>query len=233
MTSIALFLLFSATVAGAVIYRMRGGWPSWPRPIEQMLFCSVFAFVCAALDAVWWHNGIGYALAVVAVLTGHGQFFLNMAIQAVEPERVDFILRMIFGRDPRTDERFAEYRNYVDWYNKDPEKLKKFKEEIKPQIAQAVDEYGTKKLFWRCVSGMALTGGIVSLAPGIVLMISHFWAGLALALSGFLSKSLAYLVSHKLGFGTEGGEFGTGGLQWFIATAILILTAGLLTYAGI
>ena len=211
MLSISIFIILSSIITGAVIYRARGGWPSIARPLEQMAYCSIFAFLMAALDAIWWHNGIGYTLAVVAVLTGHGQYFLSLSVRAISPETLDFILLPFFGADPRSHEKYEEYREYVDWYKDDPEKRKRFHDEIEPQIQADMEAYGMRKLYMRCLAGMALTGGVVTLAPAIVIALNYFWAGTALGLFGIACKPLAYHVSHKMGWGTEGGEFGTGG----------------------
>lgn len=219
------FTIFTAAVTGAVFYRMRGGAPSWPRPIEQILFCIVFGVCMAALSVPFGWQVLAFIVAVVACLTGHGQFFLSLTIKPIEPERVDFLLRPLFGRDPRTDERFKQFWDHdgdgatawMEGYGAAVE-----------QIDAMVDGYGPRSLFWRCVGGLSLTGGIVSLVPGLAIILTtpHIWAGIFIALSGFITKGVAYLISHALGKGTEGGEYGNGALQWALAVLVTLLSLG-------
>lgn len=66
---IFLIVLFAACLGG-FLYRIRGGWPDIPRPIEQMLFC-------APIIPLSWHApplfiGIAFVLSVIACLKGHG-----------------------------------------------------------------------------------------------------------------------------------------------------------------
>lgn len=226
MDPLITFMLFTAAVTGAVFYRMRGGAPSWPRPLEQILFCTVFGVVMAALAVAWGWQLAAFALAVVSCLTGHGQFFLEQTVKPIEPERLDFLLRPVFGRDPRTDERFQQY--WDDDGDGDTQWLEGYADAV-DQISALIKDYGPAKLYWRSVAGMALTGGAVSLAPGLALMLAgHVPAGLAVAASGFISKGTAYAISHKLGQGTEGGEYGHGALQWFLVVLAAVLALGLL-----
>lgn len=71
-----------AAFMGGFIYRMRGGYgPSFPRPIEQTLFCLVFLLPLAALPWQWaW---VPFVLAVIATLKGHGR---NMDLGTVPVE---------------------------------------------------------------------------------------------------------------------------------------------------
>lgn len=214
--------LLTAAVTGALFYRMRGGAPSWPRPLEQMLFCIVFGVVMAAMGVPFWAQVIAYALAVAATLTGHGQYFLSMTVKPIEPERLDFLVRLVFGRDPRTDARFRQY--WADDDNDEPGWMDGYNDAVH-EIQGMVASYGPRRLFARCAFGLGVTGWAVSLAPGLAVMVftTHLWAGLALCLSGFVAKAAAYLISHAAGKGTEGGEWITGGLQWLFAVAIAMM----------
>lgn len=213
MLSHSLFLLFAATWCGAFFYRMRGGAPSWPRPIEQMLFCSVLLFSMVAFGVVWWLTGSAYAAAVAACLTGHGTYFLSLSVESVEPERFDFLIRPFFGYDPRSTYPFIDLRG------KDSHELT---EEQRQSISTAMVAYGMRKLYWRGVAGLSLTGVIVTLIPGIAIMTEHFGAGLLVALSGAI-KGPMYMLSHWRGWGTEGGEYGNGGAVWFLVTLWTLL----------
>ena len=205
--AIILFLLFASGITGAFFYRMRGGMPSVPRPIGQMLFCTLFVFVLAAFGVPIWLNISAYALAVLAVSTGHGQYFLSLPFKPMERERIDFILSYMFGVDPRTD----------FWGEPEIETP----DHIVKKLSDLIIEYGDNKLFIRCLAGLSITGGIVSLAPGIALMTADIWAGITLALSGFITKPLGYYAAHMSGYNTEGGEYLHGGLQWLIGAAIV------------
>lgn len=216
------FLLFTSAVTGALFYRMRGGAPSWPRPLEQILFCTVFGVAMAALGVPFGWQVLAFALAVVACLTGHGQYFLAMTVKPLEPERLDFAVAALFGPDPRCDEQFKRYWDHdgegdVQW-------MEGYADAV-AEISKMIKRYGRNKLFTRCAAGMGVTGLAVSLAPGLAVALTtpHIWAGMALALSGGLTKPLAYLISAALGKGTEGGEYGHGALQWFVATLVAVL----------
>lgn len=94
-------ILLSA-VAGATFYRMRGGSPSWPRPIEQCLYCLIYAMALAAAGVAWWGVALAYALAVLGCCTGHGQYMsFGDVVKKIKPETLDFIIKPFFGEDYR------------------------------------------------------------------------------------------------------------------------------------
>ncbi len=220
MTHFLTLSLLCAFVTGAVFYRMRGGAPSWPRPVEQMLFCLIFPVTLAVHNVPFVWQCIGYIVPVIAVLTGHGQYFLKKyllaAMEAIEPETMDFVLVRLFGKDPRTDSK------YEIWRDEDMRMGPEYTDAMW-NLSREVEEYGHRKLFWRCVAGLALTGGIVSIVPGLILMVFDPFHGVVLALSGFIAKGGSYLASYYAGYGTEGGEFGTGGVQWLIAATLCVV----------
>lgn len=65
-------LMIPLAILGGVFYRFRGGWPDIPRPLEQMAFCSIFAFMLIIAGLPYIHAFVAYSLAVVATLKGHG-----------------------------------------------------------------------------------------------------------------------------------------------------------------
>lgn len=67
-----------ATLIGGVLFRARGGWPSIPRPIEQMLFCLPILLVTLPE----WYAPIIYLLSVAACCKGHGH---NMDLGTWKP----------------------------------------------------------------------------------------------------------------------------------------------------
>jgi len=160
----------------------------FPRPFNQALLALPLALIAAGAVAGYaagwplWAGALAVVLAFVAVLvvttalivTGHGQYFLDLGRKFIKPETFDFVVRLLFGRDPRTyalspylhpDSHYAEY-DYK------------------------IRSYGERLLYWRCVFGMAVTGVIVTLPAGLV---AHNGA---LALAGAV-KAPAYMV----GFG--------------------------------
>lgn len=211
MTIYYIMGVIALSFIGAVFYRMRGGKPDIPRPIEQMLFCSIFILVGWLTGVEWWFNGLTFAIATAATLTGHGTYFLSRMVKAVEPERMDFLVRPFWGADPRTIEKYKSLRG-DNWYMAD--------QRARDEVEAAMIKYGLEKLYWRNVTGMAVTGGIVSLAPGIGIAFVNPLVGLLVAISGFIAKPIAYMVSYKAGHDTEGGEYGTGALQWLFLAII-------------
>lgn len=213
-----LFFLLCAGVTGAFFYRGRGGnLIDLPRPLEQLLFCIVFGVVMQTMGVPVIAHIVAMGIAVAAACTGHGQYFLALSVESSSGERLDFILRPIFGPDPRKKFHDMGWRDDT------------MTPEQKAEIAQAMMKYGMEKLFYRCLSGMALTGLAISIAPGIAIaMYGHVISGILIGLSG-ASKALAYYVSHQAGKGTEGGEWGYGALQWLIPVAVLFMEAGLFT----
>lgn len=212
--ALAVWIVSMSAMTGAFGYRMRGGPPSWPRPIEQCIYCSVYLLILLGLDVTWWKAMIAYAAAVGFVLTGHGLYFLAMSVKAAAPERFDFILKPFFGIDPRASDEFKYLRGRA------PET---YSSEERQNISQAMLSYGMRRLYWRCVSGLALTGFLVTLIPGFVLAFDHPIAGIFLALSGAV-KGPAYAIADRFGWGTEGGEYSTGGASWTIAAVIFMVT---------
>lgn len=187
------------TYAGAIFYRMRGGAPKWPQPTEQMLFCVIYLF--ALLMSTPWPLALaGYALSVAGCCTGHGQYFLALKVKAIKPERLDFIVRFFYGRDPRTTVVAPEND---------------------PLILVLMKDYDLERLYMRCLFGLAVTGLAVTLAPGIILSLHAPVPGVMLALSGVL-KAPAYHISQKLTKSTELAEYLTGAVLWLYAYTVVV-----------
>ena len=124
----------------------------------------------------WWVvAAIVLPLTWGAISTGHGQYFPDLQAKYLTPERLDFLLRPFFGKDPRTMPTNwiagGTYATDADFYH------------------WAITHYGWDKLRWRCFCGMALTGLAVTLPAGIALM------NPLLALSGIV-KALGYQISE-------------------------------------
>ncbi len=75
--------------------------------------------------------------------------------------------------------------------------------------------------YWYDALGLALTGGIVTAAPGICLICyGHIAGGFTLALTGLL-KAPGYMLGRAMFSNTESGELFSGGLRWGAAALIL------------
>lgn len=206
-----IFLLLCASAAGALFYRMRGGKPDLPRPVEQVLFCSVLLWAMLVFGVQWEWVVISFIGAVAWCCSGHGQYFLGLQADRPGVESYDFLLRPFFGKDPRLNVQpyppLSDFSMLSDdkWYN------------------LQINTYGRARLYRRCLAGLALGGVLVTLFPGLAIALEgHICAGLAIALSGLL-KAPVYLISDKAGKDTEGGEWGFGAVLWPVIVATVCI----------
>lgn len=82
-------------ILGALIFRWRGMDYNL-HPLPQMLFALPYAIFCG-----WWAI-IVYPITVIAVILGHGQYFLPPSDKKLDNcQRYDFLLVPFFGEDPR------------------------------------------------------------------------------------------------------------------------------------
>ena len=65
-----MILTLIAALIGGILFRMRGGWPDIPRPIEQVLFCAPVIYICFVAFGYW--GILLAALSVIAVVKRHG-----------------------------------------------------------------------------------------------------------------------------------------------------------------
>lgn len=181
-------------LAGSVFYRYRGIDYELPRPIPQAIFCVIFPITLYAFGIPHWLNALTYAAAVGACCLGHGQWqSLKYWLRAIGgAERLDFIVRLFYGRDPRDVP--AGTPDYI--------------------VEAFCRAYGLERLERRGMLGMALSGVAVSLAPGAALIAyGHVIPGL-LVLAGGGLKSYAYKFSWDNFDGTEIAEWLTGFFTW-------------------
>lgn len=126
------------------------------------------------------------ALSLFAKSLGHGQYFLSRAVKAIKPERIDLMLRP-FGSDPRTAKKYEQFRG-DSWKNAT--------DEVKAQIAADMKAYGMTRLFWRNVTGMAITGSLVTLPlSGLLAYHGEVFAAVLAILAG-TQKGLAYMLGY-------------------------------------
>ena len=177
-----------------------------PRPVTQMLLATPFAtgagltwwMMAFALDWDWpclWALGAFLTLLAIetmAFLTGPGQYFPDLNPQPLDsPQFIDPIVTAVFGADPRYFPAGGA---------------------TMAESLIAIHAYGRRKLEYRCAFGMALTGLLVTLPVGIATL------NPILAISGVI-KAPIYNLSHRLGLGVPGGEWGTGG--WYFGILIV------------
>lgn len=179
--------------SGATLGRIDGGGIlKMPELVERLLIMSFF------VGAVLPFAGYWSALALIGmfgIATGHGQYFLHRVVKYIDPEKVDFLVKLVFGKDPRTNVYYADNESEYGGLRLD------------------LKAYGETKLYWRCVFGMFVTGTLVGLPASIIAIVfgQYLIAGI-LALTGF-AKAIAYIVGYEIWESTEPAEFINGGLR--------------------
>jgi hypothetical protein len=99
-----LAILISAL--GGTLARMYGAGGYLPR-VPLALLCTLpFAVVCAIMTLSPF--AVLAFLGAFGITTGHGQY-LSITDKKILPEKLDFIVRLFFGKDPRTDFRLVSY----------------------------------------------------------------------------------------------------------------------------
>lgn len=183
--------IIALTLLGAFFYRARGG-PllKLPRPFEQILFSS---FPCLILPA-WAVQSNFWVLWVV--------FIISVAFECT-------------GHGGFFYHKNGNYKKIV-------KEVTDSKTEREPERLEFLIRWlhGRVSNYLYCTIGMAMTGFVVTLGPGIFVVYSgQVLAGVFLALTGLL-KAPAYMISDKIGWDTHGGEWISGGLRWFAASLI-------------
>ena len=211
MTLFIILASIHVVFLGAVYGRLDGGGiaktSEW---IERTLIMFFFVLACAPFAEYW--ALLAYA-GVLGIATGHGQYFLDRAIKAMAPESFDFIVRLFFGEDPRTDN---SYKNVRD------DNLSIISPAYK-SIKQYMEVYGMKKLYWRNVFGMGCTGFLVGLPAAILAIVFGAYLPATLFLLTGPIKSIAYMVGYKFWKATEPAEYINGGLRNVICMAVMLL----------
>lgn len=177
-----------------------GGWPKLPYGLDQHIYALPYAILGGIMTWTVGMNPFGilagsalsYATAFLAKRTGHGQYFLPFSAQRVEAERLDFLVKLAFGRDPRVVP-------------------SNFPLDV---LRRNITSYGERKLFLRNIFGMFVTGFGVGLgAMAIALYTGYYVVAGLLALSTAakaLSYYIGYLVTKDPNRRTFFGEIITG-----------------------
>ena len=202
-----------------------GGPPIIPKAVDRLLAMSpVIAF--GSLFGVFGLlvSLVGYA----GKATGHGVYFLARAIRASSPEFFDFILVPFFGRDPRNDDEFKNFRD----------EGKQLDEYHSMRMQKLMIEYGKDRLYARCVAGMCVTGLVVTLPLALFVSLNGYIASAILIAMAGLWKGAAYVIGYQIKLrgwndnfpmylqdDTEIGEFLNGfGLTVFLSYAYVVMT---------
>lgn len=194
--SIGVVLVFVA--AGAIAYRMHGGGgPDFGKWFDRVLIGTLFAVACYPFAG--WYALFAY-LGIVGIATGHGQYFPGLAVKHIEPEFFDFIVRLFYGTDPRTNIAHAG------------------KPEASPSIRIAMTGYGMRNLSNRCSFGMFVTGALVGL-PAVVLALAY---GRWIEAMLFCMTGPFKAVSYRFTETTEMAERVAGGLFGFACGLVYI-----------
>ena len=196
-----------ATIFGALISRAHGG-GELPGKIGKFIDdLSLEAFILTLpLIPILYFAGVhlalialAYGAGVIAVRKGHGQYMtLPYSVKIINPEDWDIIVLPIFGADPRVARRHPVLEEAV--------------------LDKTIKEYGPKKLYWRNIMGLSVSGVAITLLSSILLLTKGLLlAGIVLLLGG-AAKALAYDIGWRLKKNDEATE-----LAEYIRGALLFL----------
>jgi hypothetical protein len=177
--------------------------------IERAGVMFGFLLACSTFAGLW---SLVALIGVVGIATGHGNYFLNRNIKFLEPEKADYLLNLIFGKDPRTDRGVTVYSGVVRT-NK---------------LNALVEKYGLDKLYWRNVAGMFVTGLALGLPASILsLVFGEYFAAALFSLTGF-AKAAAYMIGYKFfnkgdDEGTVSAEYINGALRNIICGIVILI----------
>ena len=185
--------LATIPILGAVISRAHGaGW------LPKVVLSILWALPFAPLPYTEFEDK-AFAVSLVVIVIGlcalgksmaHGQWFsLGTVWKYIKPERLDFLLVPFFGDDPRS----AQGMQGVEVYR-----------EIK-----------YNKLYWRCVTGMALKGFASVSGAVIAFGFINPLFSVIVALGG-ISCALAYMIGWAVypKHATVIGEVLSGGFAY-------------------
>ena len=207
------FIIISAILIiglRAALGRAIGAEWGFNRTAERFLAALAYAWPTALFAGPFAAFGL---LSFAGIATGHGQYFLNLTKKNIEPEKVDFMVSLFFGKDPRTDISGKSLKGaaQIAWANK------------------RIQGYGEHKLYWRCVAGM-FAKGLVTALPCVVLAVcfSHYIvAGLFMLTAPF--QALSYVIGYK--WFSEGSDRGTVAAEWInggLAGVVIVAVLGVL-----
>lgn len=188
---------------GAIYGRIDGGGVLKTKEIiERALVMFAFVLACSLYVDFWAFLAL---LGTFGIATGHGQYFLDRQLvgQKERVERLDFIVKWIFGKDWR--------ENYPEGHKFTKSETEKYNNEIR------------KKLYWRNVFGMFLTGSLVGLPSGLIMLAIGQYIPAMLFFSTGIAKAFAYMVGNLLVTQeTVFAEYTNGALRNLICLIVII-----------
>lgn len=191
---------------GAVYGRINGGGFEDQRLISRIIIMSAFVLACSVY-VDWW--ALFAFLGTFGIATGHGQYFLDRQLvgQQERVERLDFIVKWIFGKDWR--ENYSENHKFTE------AETEKYYSVIR------------KPLYWRNVFGMFLTGSLVGLPSAVIMLcIGQYIPAVLFACTG-IAKALAYIIGDFIQdkFSKQGtviAEYLNGGLRNALCLLVML-----------
>lgn len=191
---------------GAVYGRINGGGIEDQRLISRIIIMSAFVLACSVY-VNWW--ALFAFLGMFGIATGHGQYFLDRQLvgQKERVERLDFIVKWIFGKDWR--ENYSENHKFTE------AETEKYYSVIR------------KPLYWRNVFGMFLTGSLVGLPSAVIMLcIGQYIPAVLFACTG-IAKALAYIIGDFIQdkFSKQGtviAEYLNGGLRNALCLLVML-----------
>lgn len=188
---------------GAVYGRIDGGGVLKTKEIiERALVMFAFVLACSLYVDFWAFLAL---LGTFGIATGHGQYFLDRQLvgQRERVERVDFIVKWVFGKDWR--------ENYPQSHKFTEAETQKYYSEI------------YKKLYWRNVFGMFLTGSLVGLPSGLLMIVVGEIIPAMLFFMTGVAKAASYMVGNLVGKQeTVFAEYMNGALRNVICLGAII-----------
>lgn len=191
---------------GAVYGRINGGGIEDQRLISRIIIMSAFVLACSVY-VNWW--ALFALIGMFGIATGHGQYFLDRQLvgQKERVERLDFIVKWIFGKDWR--ENYSENHKFTE------AETEKYYSVIR------------KPLYWRNVFGMFLTGSLVGLPSAVIMLcIGQYIPAVLFACTG-IAKALAYIIGDFIQdkFSKQGtviAEYLNGGLRNALCLLVML-----------
>lgn len=179
-----------------------GGKPKMPFGLDQWLYGIPAAVLAGGAMyasskygfADWQFSAITGAVLVLTMIfkrMGHGQY-MNLPFglgKVTTPESIEFLLKPIFGEDPRTRDSWTKL-SY-------------------PRREKDIERYGENKLYLRNFTGLGIVGLLPALPLALVLgFVCNLWILALLTLIGGFGKALVYDFSWRL--------FPSGKADWYI-----------------
>ena len=119
---IVIFMIYLIPFYLAIVSRIHGGAVPMPKVIKNLLWAVAFGYVTFEAYQAEYSNTLIPAIvaAIVTAIslmkaTGHGQYMsLGTVWKPIKPEKLDWVVRLWFGVDPRTRNPLLEPEDIYD-----------------------------------------------------------------------------------------------------------------------